>query len=130
MSNIRTRRRPLRQRERCGDWPIRQGRKLMQYRSHASLVRRASRLTRRRFASGIGLMGVLAGTAPFSIARSQSAALKVGVLLPRSGIQAGIGQDCHRGVEIAPGILKDLGLPELAVLNGDTESSVEIPHAR
>ena len=102
----------------------------MQYRSHSSLVRRASRLTRRRFASGLGAMGVLAGTAPFCVARSQSAALKVGVLLPRSGLQAGIGQDCHRGVEIAPGILKDLGLPELAVLNGDTESNVEIARAR
>ena len=39
--------------------------------------------------------------------------LKVGVLLPRSGAQAGIGQDCQRGVEIAPAILKDLGLPDL-----------------
>ena len=36
------------------------------------------------------------------------------MLLPRSGVQAGIGQDCQRGVEIAPAILKDLGLPELA----------------
>ena len=38
------------------------------------------------------------------------AALKVGVLLPRSGFQAGIGQDCQRGVDIAGGVLKDLGL--------------------
>jgi branched-chain amino acid transport system substrate-binding protein len=32
--------------------------------------------------------------------------LKVGVLLPRSGYEASIGQDCQRGVDIAPGILK------------------------
>jgi branched-chain amino acid transport system substrate-binding protein len=51
--------------------------------------------------------------------------LKVGVLLPRSGVQAGIGQDCQRGVEITSPILKGLGLPELSIMNGDTESNVE-----
>jgi len=45
--------------------------------------------------------------------RAQGAALKVGVLLPRSGFQAGIGQDCQRGVDISAGILKELGLPAL-----------------
>ena len=52
--------------------------------------------------------------------------LKVGVLLPRSGVQAGIGQDCQRGVDIAAPILKSLGLPDLEIINGDTESKVEI----
>ena len=36
------------------------------------------------------------------------------MLLPRSGAQAGIGQDCFRGVELANPIFKELGLPELA----------------
>ena len=36
-----------------------------------------------------------------AIVRAQGGALKVGVLLPRSGVQAGIGQDCFRGVELA-----------------------------
>jgi len=59
-----------------------------------------------------GLAGALTAQ-PFAIAKAQGAGapLKVGVLLPRSGVQAGIGQDCQRGVDIAPGILKDLGLP-------------------
>jgi branched-chain amino acid transport system substrate-binding protein len=52
------------------------------------------------------------------------------VLLPRSGIQAGIGQDCHRGVEIAGGILKDLALPTLEIMNGDTESNPDVARAR
>jgi branched-chain amino acid transport system substrate-binding protein len=52
------------------------------------------------------------------------------VLLPRSGFQAGLGQDCQRGVEIAPAILKDLGLPYLAIMNADTESNVEVARAR
>jgi branched-chain amino acid transport system substrate-binding protein len=62
--------------------------------------------------------------------RAQTATLKVGVLLPRSGVQAGIGQDCQRGVDIAPGILKELGLPALEIMNGDTETKVEIARSR
>ena len=62
--------------------------------------------------------------------RAQGGALKVGVLLPRSGLQAGIGQDCQRGVDIAPGILKDLGLPALEIMNGDTETKVESARSR
>jgi branched-chain amino acid transport system substrate-binding protein len=73
---------------------------------------------------------VLAGSSPFAIGRAQGAALKVGVLLPRSGVQAGIGQDCQRGVEITSGILKSLGLPDLAIVNGDTESNVEVARSR
>src|SRR3984957_8058050 len=60
-----------------------------------------------------------------AILRAQSGPLKVGVLLPRSGYEAGIGQDCQRGVDIAAGILKSLGLPELSIMNGDTESNVD-----
>ena len=73
-------------------------------------------VTRRSFAAGAGAAGLLAGTAPFNIVRAQSGPLKVGVLLPRSGAQAGIGQDCQRGVELAPPIFKELGLPELAIM--------------
>ena len=51
--------------------------------------------------------------------------LKVGVILPRSGVQAGIGQDCQRGVDIAGPILKAMGMPDLQILSGDTESKVE-----
>jgi branched-chain amino acid transport system substrate-binding protein len=87
-------------------------------------------VTRRTFGAGIGAAGLLAGTAPFSIGRAQGAPLKVGVLLPRSGVQAGIGQDCQRGVEVASGILKSLGLPHLTIMNGDTESIVEVARSR
>src|SRR5262245_14306205 len=87
-------------------------------------------VTRRSFAAGAGAAGLLAGTAPFGVLRAQSGPLKVGVLLPRSGAQAGIGQDCQRGVEIAPAIFKELGLPELAIMNADTETNVEVARAR
>src|ERR1700733_10201255 len=72
-----------------------------------------------------GAAATAATVAAPAILRAQGAALKVGVLLPRSGFEAGIGQDCQRGVDIAPGILKSLGLPELAIMNGDTESNVD-----
>jgi len=87
-------------------------------------------VSRRSFAAGAGAAGLLAGTAPFNIGRAQGAPLKVGVILPLSGAQASIGQDCYRGVEIAPGIFKALGLPELAVMKADTETNVEVARAR
>ena len=90
----------------------------------------SARLTRRAFAAGVGAAGLMAGIAPFNIVRAQGGPLKVGVLLPRSGLQAGIGQDCQRGVDIAAGVLKSMGLPDLAIMNGDTESNVETARAR
>jgi branched-chain amino acid transport system substrate-binding protein len=84
--------------------------------------------TRRHLLAGAAAVTSLMA-AP-AIVRAQGAGLKVGVLLPRSGAQAGIGQDCHRGVEIAPAIFKELGLPELALINGDTETNVEVARAR
>jgi branched-chain amino acid transport system substrate-binding protein len=90
-----------------------------------------ARVTRRSFAAGAGAAGLLAATGTaFEVARAQSGPLKVGVLLPRSGAQAGIGQDCQRGVELAPPIFKALGLPELAIMNADTETNVEVARAR
>jgi branched-chain amino acid transport system substrate-binding protein len=86
--------------------------------------------TRRNIVAGIGAVGIVAGIAPFGIARAKSAPLKVGVLLPRSGVQAGIGQDCQRGVDIAPAILTSLGLPPLEIMNGDTESNVDVARSR
>jgi branched-chain amino acid transport system substrate-binding protein len=90
---------------------------------------RSTGVTRRSVAKGLGA-GIVAGAAPFKVSTAQGAGLKVGVLLPRSGVQAGIGQDCQRGVEIAAGILKDLGLPDLVIMGGDTESNVETARSR
>jgi branched-chain amino acid transport system substrate-binding protein len=87
-------------------------------------------ISRRSFAAGATAAGLLSGTAPLHVARAQGGSLKVGVLLPRSGAQAGIGQDCQRGVEIAPAIFKELGLPDLTIMNADTETNVEVARAR
>jgi branched-chain amino acid transport system substrate-binding protein len=86
-------------------------------------------ITRRAATATLGA-GAIAAITPFKFARAQNTALKVGVLLPRSGLQAGIGQDCQRGVDVAPGILKDLGMPPLQIMNADTESSVDVARSR
>src|SRR4249919_3730471 len=85
-------------------------------------------LTRRRMLAGTAAATTLLA-AP-AIVRAQGGALKVGVLLPRSGFQASIGQDCFRGVELANPIFKGLGLPELEIMNADTETNVEVARAR
>jgi len=76
------------------------------------------------------LAGAAAVLAAPAIARAQGGPLKVGVILPRSGIQAGLGQDCQRGVDIAAPVLKEMGMPELTIMNGDTESNIDTARAR
>ncbi len=98
----------------------------MKRKSHSS----AAGVSRRTFTAGLGAAGFVAGTAPFNIVRAQGGPLKVGVLLPRSGYQAGIGQDCQRGVDVTAGLLKDLGLPELQFMNADTETNVDVARSR
>ena len=88
-----------------------------------------------RSSKSINRRALLAGSAAAVVAmpaivRAQGGQLKVGVLLPRSGVQAVIGRDCQRAVELAPPILKDLGLPDLAIMNADTESNVDTARAR
>jgi branched-chain amino acid transport system substrate-binding protein len=78
----------------------------------------------------LGTAAAAAAMAAPSVLRAEMAPLKVGVLLPRSGFEAGIGQDCQRGVDVAPEILKSLGLPALAITDGDTESNVDNARAR
>jgi branched-chain amino acid transport system substrate-binding protein len=80
---------------------------------------------------------VLAGSAATAatiaapaIVRAEAGPLKVGVLLPRSGFEAGNGQDIQRGVEIAAPVLQSLDLPGLEIVNGDTESSVDVARER
>jgi branched-chain amino acid transport system substrate-binding protein len=85
-------------------------------------------VSRRAFTAGAAAATALVASPV--VLRAQGGALKVGVLLPRSGAQAGIGQDCFRGVELANPIFKGLGLPELEIMNADTETNVEVARAR
>src|SRR5262245_17579173 len=89
-------------------------------------------ITRRRLlaSAAAGAIGLAAPAIVYAQGSGAHAAFKVGVLLPKSGFEASIGQDCQRGINIAPGILKSLGLPELAIINADTESSVDVARER
>jgi branched-chain amino acid transport system substrate-binding protein len=85
--------------------------------------------SRRRVLAGAAA-AASALAAPAIVRAQGKGPLKVGMLLPRSGFEAAIGQDCQRGVDIAPPILKSLGLPDLSVMNGDTESNVDVARER
>jgi branched-chain amino acid transport system substrate-binding protein len=78
--------------------------------------------TRRRV-----LAGAAAGAAFLSapaVVRPQARALKIGVMLPRSGYLAAAGQACHRGTVIAPKVLAELGY-SVELVHIDTESGVD-----
>jgi branched-chain amino acid transport system substrate-binding protein len=91
-------------------------------------VSKSRKISRRTFVSAA--TAAVAAPGLMSRAWSQSAPLKVGVLLPTSGAQASIGQDCQRGVEMAGNILKELGYPNLQIMNGDTETNVDVARSR
>src|SRR5262245_50689284 len=87
-----------------------------------------ARINRRHLLGGVAATTTMLA-AP-AIVRAQGAALKVGVLLPRSGVQASIGQDCQRGADLAGPLLKSLGYPDLQIMNADTETNVDVARAR
>ena len=87
-------------------------------------------ISRRAFGIGAGA-AVAAAVTPFNIVRAQTGPLKIGVLLPKSGYEAQIGQSCQRGVDLAPALLKELGYPvELEIMNADTETNVDVARSR
>ncbi|MFD1627094.1 ABC transporter substrate-binding protein [Azospirillum griseum] len=85
-------------------------------------------LTRRQLGQAALAGGALVGfgRAP---AFAQNTTLKVGVLLPRSGLLAQAGQACQRGADIAPAVLADLGY-KVEVMSADTESNVDVARSR
>jgi branched-chain amino acid transport system substrate-binding protein len=65
-----------------------------------------------------------------AIVRAQATRLKVAVLLPRSGVQALIGQSCQKGADLAPGVLKEVLGVDIELMNADTESNADIARTR
>lgn len=97
----------------------------------ATLTKLTTGVSRRRF------NGIAAGTSALAAAswfpavvRAQPARLKVGVLLPKSGVLAQLGQSCQRGADIAPGIVKELYGVDLELMNVDFESNVDQARSR
>ncbi len=89
-----------------------------------------SNVTRREFnqmAAASAVVGTLGAPA---LVRAQPKALKVGVLLPRSGVQAFVGQSCQLGADIAPALIREMYGVEIELMNADTETNVEVARAR
>lgn len=95
----------------------------MKRKSSTSGIRQSSR---RRFLAGTAATAGLALTGGFpAIVRAQGSALKLGVLLPRTGYLAKIGQANQQGYDIALTMFKEMGgYPNLEYVIGDTESDV------
>jgi branched-chain amino acid transport system substrate-binding protein len=90
--------------------------------------RGGSTVTRRAFVATTAAGAVVSAT-PLRLARA-AGPLKVGLILPRSGVQAQFGIDCQRGADVAPEILKAKGYPELHYVLADTESNVQVARAQ
>ena len=89
----------------------------------------AANPSRRSF--GRTVAGVAAGTAMApAIVRAQTSEVKVGVILPKSGVLAQLGQSCQRGADIAPEVLREMYGVDIELMNADFESNVDTARAR
>jgi branched-chain amino acid transport system substrate-binding protein len=79
--------------------------------------------TRRKLLAGAAASTALLA-AP-SIVSAQAQALKIAVLLPRSGYLAQAGQSCHRGALLAPKVLADYGY-KVELIHVDIETSPDV----
>jgi branched-chain amino acid transport system substrate-binding protein len=86
------------------------------------------RFTRRRISAALAATPALLA-AP-AIVRAQASKLKVGVLLPRSGVQGFIGQSCQKGADLAPAVLKSMVGVDVELMNADTETNVDTARTR
>jgi branched-chain amino acid transport system substrate-binding protein len=87
-------------------------------------------MNRRRFTKILLGSGATAVLTPFNIVRAQSSKLKVGVLLPKSGLQGLIGQSCQKGAALAPAVIRDrLGIA-IELMNADTETNIDTARTR
>lgn len=87
-------------------------------------------MNRRQFTRRLLSTSAAAALAPFNIARAQPGKLKIGVLLPKSGLQGLIGQSCQKGADLAPGVIRELLGVEIQLLNADTETNVDTARTR
>jgi branched-chain amino acid transport system substrate-binding protein len=88
------------------------------------------RIGRRGFNQGLVGLAASAIVAPVAKLRAQPQRLKVGVLLPRSGVQGFIGQSCQKGADLAPGVIRELLGVDVELVNADTETNVDTARTR
>ena len=87
-------------------------------------------MNRRKFSKTLAAAGVATALAPFGIVRAQAQKLKIGVLLPKSGVQGFIGQSCQKGADLAPGVIREMLGVDIEILSADSESNVDVARTR
>ena len=85
---------------------------------------------RRRFMAGVGAAAIVSSSSLMRTAHAQSSKLKVGVLLPRSGVQAFVGQSCQLGADVAPAVIKSMLGVDIELMNADIETNVDVARSR
>lgn len=86
-------------------------------------------LSRRQVLIGAAGLGATSLIGAPALAQSSGGPLKIGVLLPRSGILAQAGQSCARAEAIGASVLKGLGY-SVEIIAADTESNTDTARAR
>lgn len=90
-------------------------------------------MNRRHFNKALAA-ATLATATPFALVpsdvRAQTQKLRVGVILPRSGVQGFIGQSCQKGAELAPGVIREMLGVDIEIMSADNESSVDASRTR
>jgi branched-chain amino acid transport system substrate-binding protein len=86
---------------------------------------------RRTVLAGMAAAGsAVVAAVPLRFAAAQGKTLKIGVNLPRSGIQAQFGQDSVRGVELALEVLAGKGYPKVELVHVDNETKPDVGRAQ
>jgi branched-chain amino acid transport system substrate-binding protein len=62
--------------------------------------------------------------------RAQAQKLRIGVVLPKSGVQGFIGQSCQKGADLAPGVIKEMLGVDVEIMSADNESNVDTSRTR
>jgi len=84
-------------------------------------------IDRRRLIAGATAATALIAAPP--LVRGEARALKIAVLLPRSGYLAQAGQSCHRGAQVAGEVLADHGY-RVELVHVDIESSPDVSRSQ
>jgi branched-chain amino acid transport system substrate-binding protein len=84
-------------------------------------------MKRRQFNQALAASAALAAV-PY--VRAQAPKLRIGVVLPKSGVQGFIGQSCQKGADLAPGVIKEMLGVDIEILSADNESNVDTSRTR
>jgi branched-chain amino acid transport system substrate-binding protein len=87
-------------------------------------------MNRRRFNQAVAVLGAASALAPFGIVRAQASRLRIGVVLPKSGVQGFIGQSCQKGADLAPAVIREMLGVDIEIMSADSESNVDVSRTR